>query len=179
MFVHVMHKFSATGRMRRPDSLAQIMCRPIQNSHIPPHTYLGCGIWPQRQRGGEFDSVPRFYVSWGIAYKSSACLPSNTKAATTSFIGELIFNLTDNSVTFEKKKVPLEVHVSTALFHRNHLMHTRAPPPHVHWNEHVLWARTEFHFEYYMTANTSQTCKYETWGASGDMTRKTLWRRNR
>ena len=53
-------------------------------------------------------------------------------------------------------------------FHRNHLMHTRASPPHAHWNEHVLWARTEFHFEYYMTANASQTCDVQR-----DMTRKT------
>ena len=40
---------------------------------------------------------------------------------------------------------------------------TRASPPHAHWNEHVLWARTEFHFEYYMAANASQTCKRVTW----------------
>ena len=48
-------------------------------------TYLGWGIWPQHQRGGEFDSLPQFYVSCCIAHKNSACLPSNAKAATRSF----------------------------------------------------------------------------------------------
>ena len=42
-------------------------------------------------------------------------------------------------------------------FQRNHLMHTK--PSHVHWNEHVRWERTEFHFECYMIAEI-QTCKY-------------------
>ena len=34
-------------------------------------TYWGWGIWPQYQRGGEFYSSPRFYVSCHIAHKKS------------------------------------------------------------------------------------------------------------
>ena len=50
-----------------------------------------------------------------------------------------------------KKKVPLEVHVSTALFHRNHLMHTRASLTYAEMK--IFWARTEYHFECYITAD--------------------------
>ena len=35
-------------------------------------TYLGWGIWPQHQRGGEFDLLPRFYVLCHIAHKNAA-----------------------------------------------------------------------------------------------------------
>ena len=70
--------------------LEVVMYRSIRNSHIPPPPplpgiprtarYLGWGIWPQHQRGGESDSLPRFYVLCRIAHKNSACLPSNAKA---------------------------------------------------------------------------------------------------
>ena len=43
------------------------------------------GVRHYDHRGGEFDSLPWFYVSCRIAHKNSASLPSNAKAATISF----------------------------------------------------------------------------------------------
>ena len=66
-------------------------------------TYLGWGIQPQHQRGGEFDLLPWFHVLWHIVQKSSACLPSNAKAATRSFSDcyiETIFNVADITFLF-------------------------------------------------------------------------------
>ena len=120
------------------------MYRSIWNTHIPPPppppppayprhmtlslpreggiwrtaTYLGWGIWPQHQRGGELDSLPRFYVSCRIAHKNSACLPSNAKAATpypSVIIGEPMFNVADITFLFVTSGKTLETDISAQI----------------------------------------------------------------
>ena len=77
-------------------SLMYRSIRNIENRNLPPPPTPPTR--PQHQRGGEFDSLPRFYVSCRIAHQSSACLHSNAKAATRPFCNHCWGNISDINV---------------------------------------------------------------------------------
>ena len=79
--------------------------------------YLGWGIWPQHQRGGEFDSLPRFYVSFRIAHKRVCPQTLKQLPDHSVIIGEPIFNVADVTFLFVTSGKTLEVRVSNWSVH--------------------------------------------------------------